>query len=187
MRFNKHYELEGQHAFMGASKHYWTDYDEEKLRRIWENQFKSQKGSRIHDLARILITEKVKMERNTMTLNAYVNDAIGYRMTPEVMLKYSVNCFGTADAISYDPTTKTLRIHDLKTGVHPGHFKQLLIYAALFCHEYKMNPYDLIVILRIYQMDEVHELAGTPEEIERIMKRMEEFDPVIEEMKAVME
>lgn len=33
-----------------------------------------------------------------------------------------------------------LRIHDLKTGISPVHMDQLLIYAALFCLEYKIKP-----------------------------------------------
>lgn len=60
----------------------------------------------------------------------YVNDAIGFKMTPEQPLFYSENCFGTADAISY--RNKLLRIHDLKTGLIPAHMEQLMIYAALF-------------------------------------------------------
>lgn len=48
----------------------------------------------------------------------YVNDAIGYKMTPEQTLFYSENCFGTADSISY--RSGLLRIHDLKTGVIPA-------------------------------------------------------------------
>jgi hypothetical protein len=31
----------------------------------------------------------------------YVNDAIGYQMTPEQPIYYSENCVGTADAISF--------------------------------------------------------------------------------------
>lgn len=52
-----------------------------------------------------------------MSVNAFVNDAIGYRMDPEVLLYYSDNAFGTADAISF--IDGVLRIFDLKTGKHP--------------------------------------------------------------------
>ena len=31
MNFNKHSKLEGQHAFLGASKYHWINYDEEKI------------------------------------------------------------------------------------------------------------------------------------------------------------
>lgn len=43
-------------------------------------------------------------------------------MTPEQVLYYSENCFGTADTISFD--NKTLRIHDLKTGAVPAHMRR---------------------------------------------------------------
>lgn len=74
-------------------------------------------------------------------------------MTPEQVLYYSENCFGTADAISF--RNNFLRIHDLKTGVVPAHMEQLEIYAALFCLEYRVKPMDISMELRIYQNDDV--------------------------------
>jgi hypothetical protein len=50
-------------------------------------------------------------------------------MTPEQILFYSENCFGTADAISF--RYNKLRISDLKTGVIKGSVHQLEVYAAL--------------------------------------------------------
>jgi len=87
---------------------------------------------------------------NTMT---YVNDAIGYRMEPEVLLYYSDQCFGTADAIIFKDGL--LRIHDLKTGSTPAKMEQLMIYAALFCLEYKIKPGEIDMELRLYQSNEV--------------------------------
>ena len=75
--------------------------------------------------------------------------SIGFKLTPEQVLYYSSNCFGTADAISFKD--KFLRIHDLKTGVIPAHVEQLEIYAALFCLEYKVKPQDIGMELRLYQ------------------------------------
>lgn len=184
MRWNRHFEVEGRHAYLGASKYHWINYDLDKVKRVWENQFASQAGVRLHKLAAFLITEKVRLERNTLTLNQYVNDAIGFRMTPEQPLVYSENVFGTPDAISF--LDRHLRIHDLKTGVHPGSFHQLMIYAALFCHEYKVNPFDIEITLRIYQNDQIYELMGDPTEIKRIMDKMDEFDPEIEKLKELM-
>lgn len=186
MRFNKHWEVEGQHAFLGASKHHWINYDLEKMKRIWENQFKSRRGSRLHDLAKILIKEKIRLERNNLTFNAYVNDAIGYRMEPEIVLKFSDNTFGTTDAIQFYPDEMRLRVHDLKTGTHPGSFHQTEVYCALFCHEYKFNPHDIEMIMRIYQNDQIFEHVANPNEIERIIEKMKEFEPEIEKMKEVM-
>ena len=31
MNFNRHSNLEGQHAFLGASKYHWINYDESKV------------------------------------------------------------------------------------------------------------------------------------------------------------
>ena len=50
------------------------------------------------------------------------------KMTPEQILYYSDNCFGTADAILF--RNNFLRIHDLKTGKIPAHMEQLEIYAS---------------------------------------------------------
>ena len=90
-----------------------------------------------------------KLPKSKQTLNMYVNDAIGFKMTPEQILYYSDNCFGTADAILF--RNNFLRIHDLKTGKIPAHMEQLEIYAALFCLEYKVKPADIEMELRIYQ------------------------------------
>lgn len=184
MRFNKHYALEDKHAFLGASKHHWTDYEIEKLRKVWTNQFASARGTRIHHIAKLLILDGIRMEPNGTTLNTYVNDAIRFSMTPEQVLFFSENAFGTADAISFE--NQILRIHDLKTGVHPGHPRQLEIYDAYFCLEYQINPYDIEMINRIYQMDEVREFTPDPKEIVRIMEKTVECHKEIELMKEVM-
>lgn len=184
MRFNTHWQVEGKHAFLGASKYHWINYDLSKMEKIWENKFASERGTRLHKLAAFCIEERVKLQENGTTLSMYVNDAIGFRMTPEQVLLYSDNCFGTADAIKFEKDV--LRIHDLKTGVHPGSFHQEEIYAALFCHEYKINPYDIEMIFRIYQNDQVFEEIGDPKEIKRIMEQMIVFNKRIEEMKEVL-
>jgi len=184
VRFNHHWQVDGKHAFLGASKYHWVNYDVTKMERIWENKFKSERGTRIHRIAADLIRERIRLERNNLTLNSYVNDAIGFRMKPEQILHYSDNCFGTADAISFEK--RILRIHDLKTGDHPGHVHQCDIYAALFCLEYDINPYDIEMIFRIYQYDQFFEFIGDPKWIRTIMDKIKEFDKRIEEMKEVM-
>ena len=45
MNFNKHSELLGQHAFLGASKYYWLNYDEDKLIQSYMNSLAVQKGT----------------------------------------------------------------------------------------------------------------------------------------------
>lgn len=182
MRFNTHWELEGKHAFLGASKHHWINYDLEKMEHIWENQFASERGVQRHKLAAELIKQRVRLPVDPpTTLGLYVNDAIGFRMSPEVVLKFSDNCFGTADAIGFHKGI--LRVHDLKTGKHPGSEHQLEIYCALFCHEYGHNPYNIEMITRIYQNDQAYEFLPDPAEITRIMEKAQDFDKQIEIMK----
>jgi len=183
-RFSSHKELEGKHAFLGASKYHWINYDLDKMEKIWTNQFASERGTKLHNLAKMLIEMGIRMKDDGQTLNSYVNDAIRFRMTPEVVLKYSENCFGTADAISFEK--RVLRVHDLKTGVHPGSPHQLEVYAALFCFEYDINPYDIEMLFAIYQGDEVFPYIGDPVRITAIQAKMKEFDVKIEKMKEVM-
>jgi hypothetical protein len=111
------------------------------------------------------------------TVGLYINDAIRYRMTCEQVLYYSENCFGTADTISF--RYKTLRIHDLKTGVWTASVHQLEVYAALFCLEYEVDPNDIKIELRIYQSNEVVVYDADPEDIVFIMGKIQEFDKVI--------
>lgn len=184
MRFNKHSGVDGKHAFLGASKYHWIRYDLEKMRRIWENKFKSEEGTRKHKLAAFCIQERVKLQENGSTLSQYVNDAIGFRMTPEQVLMFNDDCFGTADAISF--RQGILRVHDLKTGVHPGSFDQLLVYCALFCNEYEINPYDIEMIMRIYQSETVLEELASPSDVVEIIETIKLFTKEIAEMKAVM-
>lgn len=182
MNFNKHSEFLGMHAFLGASKYHWLNYDTEKLATTWHNQNAAAHGTRLHALASELITLGVKLPRNDKTLNRYVNDAIGYKMTPEVPLVYSINAFGTADAIGFK--NGRLRIHDLKTGVTRANVLQLYIYAAFFCLEYRLKPGEIDFELRIYQNDEV--FVDTPEadDILPVIDKIITFDKFIEKMKA---
>ena len=181
MNFNPHYELEGQHAFLGASKYHWIYYDDKKLITSYEKSMAVKKGTELHDIACSLIRNRIKLPANSKTLNSYVNDAIGYRMTPEQVLYFSPNCFGTADAISFKKNT--LRIHDLKTGSTPAHIEQLYVYTALFCLEYAISPCDISIELRIYQSDKKLIDKPDPDDILHIMDKMKTFDRIIEEMK----
>jgi len=182
MDFNSHFDLEGKHAFLGASKYSWLNYDEEKLNGAYIRFLATQKGTMLHDFAAQCIRLAQKLPKSTKkTINMYVNDAIGFKMHPEQTLYYSDNCFGTADAILF--RDKKLRIHDLKTGVSPTHMQQLEIYAALFCLEYNTNPSDIHIELRIYQSDEVLINEPDPEYIQSIMEKIIMFDKHIEILK----
>ena len=183
MIWNDHYRdiPEGAHAFLGASKYSWTNYDEEKLRTAYLNHMATLRGTRLHAYACESILLGQKLRRTNQTLNMYVNDAIGYKMRPEQGLYFSPNCFGTADAILFKKNQ--LRIHDLKTGVTPASLRQLEIYAALFCLEYGIRPGDIDMELRIYQNDDI--LIGNPhaDDILPIMDKIVTFDKIIEGIK----
>ena len=83
MNFNKHSEIEGQHAFLSASKHYWINYDTEKVSQAYLNFLATQRGTELHDFACRCIQLRQNLPKARKTLNMYVNDAIGYKMTPE--------------------------------------------------------------------------------------------------------
>lgn len=182
MNFNKHYDIDsGCHAFLGASKYSWVNYDYEQLEEAYSRSMATRKGTELHELAASCIKNGVKLQKINKTLNMYVNDAIGYKMTPEQVLFYSYNCFGTADAISF--RKNFLRIHDLKTGVTPASMKQLHIYTALFCLEYDVDPNDIQIELRIYQENEVLVDQPEKEDILYIMHKIIEFDKLIDQFK----
>lgn len=181
MKFNNHYSVEGKHAFLGASKYHWINYDENKIKESYMKFQATLKGTILHEFAAQCITLGQKLPKSNKTLNMYVNDAIGYKMTPEQILYYSDNCFGTADAICF--RNGLLRIHDLKTGYIPAHIEQLEVYTALFCLEYKVKPSDIETELRIYQNNEI--LIHKPEvdDILPIMDKIISFNKIIDNLK----
>lgn len=181
MNFNKHYSLEGKHAFLGASKYHWINYDADKLVDSYTKFQATLNGTILHDFACQCITLGQKLPKSQKTLNMYVNDAIGFKMKPEQVLYYSDNCFGTADAIIF--RNNLLRIHDLKTGVTRAHMEQLEIYTALFCLEYNKKPSDIDMELRIYQNNEIIVHNPTVEDILPIMDKIITFDKIIDKMK----
>lgn len=181
MKFNDHHSLIGMHAFLGASKHSWLRYSDEKMQLAYQNAKAAARGTRLHAFAAEAIELGERLAKSKRTMPLFVNDAISYKMTPEQVLFYSENCFGTADAISF--RNKVLRIHDLKTGTSPVSMEQLEIYAALFCLEYRQNPNDITIELRIYQNNEVMIENPEPAVIMDIMKKIKHFDRLINSWK----
>lgn len=205
MIFNQHSDLEGQHAFLGASKNSWLNYDQDKLATAYKRQYANQIGTILHDLAHRCIKNRVKLSKSDRhlvlltllengipqglidandileTLAPFVNDALGFRMETEQVLYYSENAFGTADAISFK--NNFLRIHDYKSGVLPVHMDQLYIYAALFCLEYVVKPENIKIELRIYQSGEVFYEEPDPETIRAIMNKIVDSDRFLRKLK----
>lgn len=198
MIFNKHSNLEGKHALLGGSKFYWINdiSKADKLKRI-RSFYTTDLGTALHEVAKKRIKYGYKLSKYDKksviidiletgipeiilssidfdavfdNLQAYVNDAIGFKMIPEQILYYSDFCFGTADAIAF--RDNFLRIHDYKSGLTPAHIEQLEVYASLFCLEYKIKPVDIQMELRIYQNNEV--LIHNPE--------VDEIVPIIDQI-----
>lgn len=181
MRFNSHSDLAGRHAFLSASNSHWVNYDTEKLDRVFRTAMAARRGSDLHEFAQNAIRLGIKMPRTSKTINDYINDAIGFRMTPEQMLVFSENCFGTTDAISF--RDELLRIHDLKTGVIAGKPTQLEVYTALFCLEYAIKPSTIGIELRIYQNDDIVIWEPELDNIVHIMDRIVTFDNRIKQLR----
>lgn len=181
MRYNDHSNLTGAHAFLSASKYHWTNYDEEKIVSTYLKHLATIRGTELHDFASRCIQLKQKLPKSKKSLNSFVNDAIGFRMESELVLYYSDNAFGTADALSF--RDNILRIHDLKTGVSPVSIRQLEVYAAYFCLEYDINPDDIEMELRIYKQNEI--LVHIPESstIREIMEKTVKFDEKLDRVK----
>lgn len=182
MNFNKHFGLEGKHAFLSASKYHWVNYDKDKLVKTYSTHMDVMRGTELHELAERLIRLGVQLPDNGQTLSMHVNDAIGYSMEPEQILYYSPNCFGTADAISFK--NNLLRIHDLKTGVSKASMLQPEIYAALFCLEYDVSPKEIEIELRIYQLGEKLIDRPDPDDIFHIMDKIITFDRIIDDIRS---
>ncbi len=204
--FNRHPDLEGKHALLGASNYHWLNYDRDRLYARMVSGYSESIGTLTHDLAKQLILKKIRlrksdhkvlyfhlvshgipdyainMDRLYPNLMNYVNDAIGFGMEPEIILKYSDNCFGTADAIC--SRDHILRIHDLKTGVSPVHIEQLMIYAALYCLEYKVKPNSFKkIVLNLYQGGDIIGDEIDPAAIQDIMDKIIDFDSYIDHIK----
>jgi hypothetical protein len=174
LELNSHPEIVGKHAPFSPSQHYWIDYTPEKLIQYWDNKDAQQIGTEIHEDAATLITMHYKFldrgyrptpiekMRGKDTVSLHVIHSIKNWLKPEVQVKYSDICFGTADALGFNCKTKTLYVNDLKTGKLQGDMRQLEQYAAIFYAEYlpklqferMIDISDCKVELRIFQYDD---------------------------------
>lgn len=204
MIFEKHLNLRGKHAFLAPSQPHWLRYSEEQLYQKYASNYAQAIGTSLHELAETLINNNLKLKkgdkltvlthllhdgipRNVIDMDrlysnfmTYVNDAIGFKLTPEQILYYSDYCFGTADAISF--RNNFLRIHDYKSGSIPAKMEQLMVYASLFCLEYKVKPGEIETELRIYQNDEVIFHNPTADEILPVMDSIIQMSKALERM-----
>lgn len=67
MNFNNHSNLEGQHAFLGASKYHWINYGEDKVAEAYRNFLATQKGTVLHAFAAqcIMLNQKLPKSKQT--------------------------------------------------------------------------------------------------------------------------
>ena len=209
MNWNNHSQLVGKHALLSPSGYQWIRYSADESREALYNKYRAEYaqtiGTLLHEYACKRIKYKMRLKKHDkdgvlfylidhgVPLNVidsdyifenllyYVNDAIGYRMDPEVVLYYSDNCFGTADSITF--SKNLLRIHDLKTGRIPAHMEQLQVYAALFCLEYGKKPADIDIELRMYQPENLVTLKPEIDEIVPIMDAIVSHDKYLTKIK----
>lgn len=181
MNFNSHSALVGKHAFLSPSNYHWINYNDQKLDARFISAKAAARGTALHGLAHDAIRLGVKLSNADKTLAAYVRDGIGYKMSVEQPLYYSDNCYGTPDTISF--RNHLLRIHDLKTGMIRTSEHQLEIYAALFCLEYNVSPFDIDIELRIYQDEQPRIYIPDPDTIFHIMDTIITFDRRLELLK----
>lgn len=200
---------EGSHAILSPSKSSWTNYEgPEKIFDLVSANYAQTIGTLLHQLAAAAIKYKVRIPKiaarpmillwllangiprgiidtNKYVNNfvAYVNDSIGFDMTPEQPLKYSENAFGTADAIRFNEKKMHLRIHDYKSGITKPCLRQLEVYAAYFCMEYHIEPRDISIELRIYWNDEIITGLPTAADIVPLIDKTITFDNYIKNLK----
>jgi hypothetical protein len=199
----------GAHAILSPSQSSWTNYtDKEKVFDLVCSKYAQEIGTLLHELAEVAIRYKVKIpklaarpmiqlyllahkiprgiidpDKYVANFCAYVNDAIGFDMTPEQPLVYSENAFGTADAIRFNEKKMHLRIHDYKSGVTKPCLRQLEVYAAYFCHEYHIKPKDLTFELRIYWQNEIIVGNPTAADILPLLDKIQDYDNFIKSLK----
>lgn len=178
MNFREHLELKDKHAFLSPSQYHWLNYTDDRIIDRFVKSKAAQRGTELHEFAATCIHMGQRLESTKKTINLYVNDSIKHSMTPEQVLYYSDNCFGTADAISFK--NRTLKIFDYKSGTIPAKMEQLKIYAALFCLEYCVDPDSIKYDLRIYQNNRVEKYKPEGLEISDIMDKIIKADSIID-------
>lgn len=206
MNLNNHSSLEGKHALLSPSKYHWIFDSDDEFEKRFCTSYSAELGTLLHSIARKHVKFGYRINKNDKrsilvelldngipakvietldfdsmyeNLCTYVNDAISFRMAPEVILYFSDTCFGTADALSYDEKKRFLRIHDLKTGSTTARMEQLYIYTALFFLEYKyVKPGSTDIELRIYQKNDIIIDNPAADTIVPIMDKIKHFNDI---------
>lgn len=203
-KFNKH-------ALLSASQSSWVNKDDDQVLMQWARGYSQALGTAMHEMAYFHIKHLFKVSKASKkeillqllsrynipeaaieigfdfdllfeNWMIYVNDAIGFRLEPEVPLKYSDIAFGTADAVlPLDSIIKNniIRIHDYKSGTSPVHASQLLVYDAFLCLEYDLRPGDFKHILCFYQVKKDEDGIFIP--------TVSTYEPTVDELSHIMD
>jgi hypothetical protein len=174
-------KYEGTHAFLSPSQPAWLRYTDTHLLDMYRQARATEMGTRLHAWAEETINLGIEQKNRTI-LGQYVNDALGYRMEPEKLLFHTKYCYGTADTIIFNHRKRTLRIHDLKTGVTKPHADQLKVYAALWCLSNAIEPSTITIICRFYhKVEGIIEFSPSAEEIKDIMNIILHHEKMLEQ------
>lgn len=111
------------------------------------------------------------------TVKKFVNDSIVEHMESEQEVGYSEKFWGTSDAIKYK--NGLLQVFDLKTGTSQAKPEQLYIYAALYCLQHTVNPFENLIEIRLYQNDDVYIENPDPKLIMDIMDKIVHLNKVL--------
>jgi len=205
MEWNRHPELMNWHTFLSPSKYAFLRKTDEELVNSYYSSFATEIGTATHAFAADCIKFQHTLDEEDWrhlefelqrkrfpngsfdigfifpTVRQYVNDSIARQMDPEIGLKYSDLCAGTADAIAF--RRKKLFIHDLKTGTTPAKIDQLMGYAALFFLEYGYKPESIHTELRIYQSGDIFVCEPKSDEVREVMDAIVHADLVLQNLK----
>lgn len=121
-----------------------------------------------------------------LSTRQFICDSIGFRMESEKKLTVSKDINGTADAVRYYSKEHLLRVSDLKTGSRPAKFEQVFTYAALYCHEYHLDPMKTNFEARIYQNGEIHIQQPEAELINDLLLNILHKDEVLKKFEGGM-
>ena len=71
-----------QHAFLGASKYHWINYDETKVADAYSKFLATQRGTVLHDFACQCITlgQKLPKSQKTLNIDVYKRQTVIERM-----------------------------------------------------------------------------------------------------------
>ena len=147
---------------------------------IYEKYYSLEYGLSSFGLT-LLKNLKYLPEETFGTIKNYINDCVGLKMETEVLIDFTDNFFGTADALRFDD--KGLKIFDLKTGSMPAKIEQPLIYASLYLLKNRLDPKNVPVELRIYQNNDILRAIPSPDELVPVMNTIIHFDKLMDDLK----